>query len=61
MSEWHKSTYSHAHGGNCVEVSKGLRTAVRDTQHRHLGHLEFPTGEWQAFLGTLHTEAADAV
>ena len=47
---WHTSSYSGAQGGECVEVSEGPTTAVRDTRHRHLGHLEFPAGEWRAFL-----------
>ncbi|MDA2804259.1 DUF397 domain-containing protein [Nocardiopsis suaedae] len=51
--QWHKSTYSHAHGGNRVEVSEGLRTAVRDSRHRHLGHLDFPAAEWARFLYSL--------
>ncbi|WP_425265558.1 DUF397 domain-containing protein [Thermobifida alba] len=27
--------------------------AVRDSEHRELGHLVFDTAEWQAFLTTL--------
>ncbi|MFB8765328.1 DUF397 domain-containing protein [Nocardiopsis alba] len=51
MSEqtWHKSSYSTgAH--NCVEVSEGVTTQVRDTQHRELGHLSFSANEWTALL-----------
>ena len=55
--EWHKSTYSGPNGGECVEVSEGLVTAVRDTRHRHLGSLEFPAAEWQAFLGAVRASA----
>jgi hypothetical protein len=46
-----KSSYS-ANASDCVEVA-GLPTgaAVRDTQHRELGHLTFTDlGEWRAFL-----------
>ncbi|WP_017621944.1 DUF397 domain-containing protein [Nocardiopsis chromatogenes] len=46
---WHKSSYSGA-SSSCVEVSEGLRTAVRDSRHRHLGHLDFPAAEWARFL-----------
>ncbi|MER6626283.1 DUF397 domain-containing protein, partial [Streptomyces sp. NPDC000931] len=34
MSEYHKSSYSDGTGGNCVEVSEGPTTHVRDTQNR---------------------------
>ncbi|MDA2804260.1 DUF397 domain-containing protein [Nocardiopsis suaedae] len=58
---WHKSSYSANTGPQCVEVAETRCSArVRDTQHRHLGHLEFPTGEWQVFLGTLRGEAEGA-
>ena len=46
---WHKSTYSDgAH--NCVEISEGGVTRLRDSQHRELGHLEAEPSEWSAFL-----------
>lgn len=51
MREWHKSTYS-GQGANCVEVAEGAQTLIRDTQHREMGHLDFPTREWQAFIIT---------
>ncbi|GAB2520521.1 DUF397 domain-containing protein [Nocardiopsis aegyptia] len=46
-----KSSYS-GRGDNCVEVADlPTGAAVRDTQHRDLGHLTFTdSGEWQAFL-----------
>ncbi|MEU3015873.1 DUF397 domain-containing protein [Nocardiopsis sp. NPDC007018] len=46
-----KSSYSSSHGQNCVEVAElpGV-SAVRDTQNRDAGHLEFPTAEWTALL-----------
>ncbi|MFC7327590.1 DUF397 domain-containing protein [Marinactinospora rubrisoli] len=56
MNDWHKSSYSQGHGGNCVEVAEGRTTMVRDTQHRHLGHLDFPAPEWSAFLTTLKAD-----
>ncbi|GAB3492752.1 DUF397 domain-containing protein [Nocardiopsis coralliicola] len=52
MSNWHTSSYS-ANGGECVEVREGVLTLVRDTKHRHLGHVEFTSGEWHAFLEAL--------
>ncbi|MBV2366657.1 DUF397 domain-containing protein [Streptomonospora nanhaiensis] len=48
--EWHKSSYSDGSGGECVEVSEGEQTLVRDTQHRDLGCLGFSGDEWSAFL-----------
>jgi hypothetical protein len=50
---FHKSSYSGASNNNCVEVAEGVTTAVRDTQHRELGQLEFATGEWAALVGSL--------
>ncbi|MEU3015874.1 DUF397 domain-containing protein [Nocardiopsis sp. NPDC007018] len=46
-----KSSYSQIQSQNCVEVADlpGV-SAVRDTQNREAGHLEFPTGEWTALL-----------
>lgn len=50
--DFHKSSYSSATGQNCVEVAEFSEgAAVRDTQHRELGHLAFPTAEWHALLG----------
>ncbi|MFE7461730.1 DUF397 domain-containing protein [Nocardiopsis terrae] len=51
-NSWHKSSYS-ANGGECVEVSEGERTRVRDTQNRQQGHLTFSREEWTALLSTL--------
>ncbi|MEU0237712.1 DUF397 domain-containing protein [Nocardiopsis sp. NPDC006198] len=50
---WHKSSYSGNAGSECVEVSEGVQTRVRDTQHREHGHLSLPAGEWGALLGAL--------
>ncbi|MET9712297.1 DUF397 domain-containing protein [Nocardiopsis alba] len=49
--QWNKSTYSNGEGGNCVEArATGQGAAVRDTQHRHLGHLNASALEWKAFV-----------
>lgn len=48
---WHTASYS-VERGECVEVSEGPATGVRDTQNRELGALFFSAPEWQAFLGT---------
>lgn len=50
-SPWHTASYS-AERGECVEVSEGPVTGVRDTKHRELGALFFSADEWQAFLDT---------
>lgn len=48
---WRKSSYSNASSNNCVEVAdQPGRTAVRDTQNRHLGTLRFASAEWRAFV-----------
>ncbi|WP_017624644.1 DUF397 domain-containing protein [Nocardiopsis chromatogenes] len=54
---WQKSSYSGADTNACVEVAKGTKTLVRDTQNRPLGHLAFPSSEWQAFLRAASAEA----
>jgi hypothetical protein len=47
-----KSSYSQSEAA-CVEVADlHGAAAVRDTRHRELGALEFPSGEWQVFLGS---------
>ncbi|MFE9242236.1 DUF397 domain-containing protein [Nocardiopsis sp. NPDC006938] len=54
---WKKSSYSHGNGGNCVEAkATGEGAAVRDTQNRHLGHLEASQSEWSAFLGVVRAK-----
>lgn len=46
-----KSSYSGSTTQNCVEVADlPVGAAVRDTQHRHEGHLAFPAAEWRALL-----------
>lgn len=47
--EFHKSSYSSS-GGNCVEVSEGQATLVRDSQNPDKGTLSLPAGEWIALL-----------
>ncbi|GAB3492745.1 DUF397 domain-containing protein [Nocardiopsis coralliicola] len=52
--DFRKSSYSQPNNNNCVEVADFAGgSAVRDTQHRHLGHVEFTSGEWHAFLEAL--------
>ncbi|MFW5420648.1 DUF397 domain-containing protein [Nocardiopsis sp. CNT-189] len=57
-SLWHKSSYSGGTHQDCVEVAEGRTTAVRDTRHRHLGHLEFPATEWAAFIDAVRADRA---
>ncbi|MEU3020301.1 DUF397 domain-containing protein [Nocardiopsis sp. NPDC007018] len=51
---WHISSYSSDTGGQCVEAGPFLgepqRFAVRDSTHRDLGYLSFPSPEWSALL-----------
>ncbi|MUL42051.1 DUF397 domain-containing protein [Streptomonospora sp. PA3] len=50
-ASWHKSSHSNGTGANCVEVATPTSSVlIRDTQHRPLGHLDFPASEWAAFL-----------
>ncbi|GAB3493360.1 DUF397 domain-containing protein [Nocardiopsis coralliicola] len=52
--KFRKSSYSSAKGQDCVEVADFAGgSAVRDTQHRHLGHVAFTADEWRAFLEAL--------
>lgn len=45
-----KSSYSSTNR-DCVEVADAPgMSAVRDTQNRDAGHLEFPGSEWAAML-----------
>lgn len=46
---WHTASYS-AEQGECVEVTEGSTTGVRDTQNRDHGALFFSANEWQVFL-----------
>lgn len=51
VSPWHTASYS-VERGECVEVSEGPLTGVRDTVNRDLGALFFAAPEWQAFVGS---------
>ncbi|RKS05798.1 uncharacterized protein DUF397 [Nocardiopsis sp. Huas11] len=54
-----KSSYSSARGQECVEVADFPGgAAVRDTQHRELGHLAFPSAEWAALLSSTQVRNA---
>ncbi|MEU0237181.1 DUF397 domain-containing protein [Nocardiopsis sp. NPDC006198] len=45
-----KSSYSNQ-AQNCVEVADVPGASlIRDTQNRHLGHVEYPADAWAAFL-----------
>lgn len=46
---WHKSSYSSS-TGECVEVSEGRETLMRDTQNRELGQVSVPSAEWAALV-----------
>lgn len=55
--EFRKSSYS-ANEAACVEVADAPgMSAVRDTQNRELGHLEFPAAEWRALTVSVRQEA----
>ncbi|PSK80700.1 uncharacterized protein DUF397 [Murinocardiopsis flavida] len=55
---WHKSSYSGQHGGNCVEVAETPGAVyVRDTQNRDLGHVGVSGAAWVAFLEDVKTGA----
>ncbi|RNL87533.1 DUF397 domain-containing protein [Halostreptopolyspora alba] len=48
--DFRKSSYS-ATESHCVEVAEQDDAgAIRDTKHRDLGALVFPSPEWRAFL-----------
>ncbi|MFC3994861.1 DUF397 domain-containing protein [Nocardiopsis sediminis] len=52
---WRKSSYS-ASQSNCVEVACGAAaSAIRDTKHRDLATLAFPSPEWSAFIEAVKT------
>jgi hypothetical protein len=50
---WRTSAYS-VNGSQCVEAGvlseSSPRSAMRDSKHRSLGHLDFTVREWAAFL-----------
>ncbi|GLW53721.1 DUF397 domain-containing protein [Kitasatospora phosalacinea] len=49
--EWHKSSYSGASGGNCVEVAApdSATTAVRDSKDPNGPRLRFSNSTWASF------------
>ncbi|MFC4564821.1 DUF397 domain-containing protein [Nocardiopsis mangrovi] len=51
-SEFHKSSYSGA-SSECVEVSEGTVTLIRDTKSPRAAMLSFPTREWIALLSDI--------
>lgn len=52
--DWHKSSHSNGTGGDCVEARAiGQGAAVRDTQNRDLGKLDFVAKEWVALQSCL--------
>ncbi|MET7506997.1 DUF397 domain-containing protein [Streptomyces albidoflavus] len=54
-ARWFTSSYSNAHGGECVEgaLLDGDRMAIRDTKDRARGAFVFPAPAWRAFLGAV--------
>ena len=52
---WHKSSYSNADGGDCVEVASGLPgvVRVRDSKDPEGPVLLFPAESWTAFLAEM--------
>ena len=57
---WRKSTRSGSNGGQCVEVAMlGNVVGVRDSKDGGNGPvLIFTHGEWGAFVGRVHRDAA---
>ncbi|MEV6817808.1 DUF397 domain-containing protein [Nocardiopsis dassonvillei] len=55
-AQWHKSSYSGS-AGSCVEVAEGKTVLVRDTENRGLGHVEYSSTEWAAFLSDIKNSA----
>lgn len=53
----HKSSYSGANGGDCVEIAETPGSVyMRDTQNRELGHLVFHTDAFAAFISDVRAE-----
>jgi len=55
---WHKSSYSGANGGNCIEIAVAARTvAVRDSQDPEGPVLAFGPKDWQRFADRVKADA----
>ena len=55
---WHKSIYSGANGGNCVEIAATARTvAVRDSKDPEGPVLAFGPKDWQRFADRVKADA----
>jgi hypothetical protein len=54
-SEWRKSSYSQASGGNCLEAGIGAQgVLVRDTKQAGVGPvLSVSADVWSTFLATI--------
>ncbi|MCZ0986902.1 DUF397 domain-containing protein [Streptomyces diastatochromogenes] len=52
---WRKSSYSNTSGGDCVEVSDTIPSAVpvRDSKTPAAPALVFATGSWSSFVGAV--------
>ncbi|MFF2098052.1 DUF397 domain-containing protein [Streptomyces sp. NPDC058202] len=49
---WHKSSYSDASGGNCLEVAEGHPTLVPVRDSKNLGPvIAFAASAWAVFVG----------
>lgn len=54
-TDFRKSRHSGVNG-DCAEVAPfDSGAALRDSKHTELGHLAFPTPEWDAFLNAIRT------
>ncbi|MEV0675719.1 DUF397 domain-containing protein [Actinosynnema sp. NPDC050436] len=51
-SEWRKSSYS-GNDSNCVEVSPGPATGLRDSKHPDSGHIVISAPAFRAFVRSL--------
>jgi hypothetical protein len=60
-ADWHKSSYSGANGGNCVEVASNLPDiiAVRDSKDPHGPALTFTPPAWAALLRDIKADDLD--
>lgn len=57
---WHKSSYSNAQGGQCVEHGR-LRTgrqAVRDTKDQGQGTVVFDAMAWRSFVNGVRSDVS---